>query len=140
MDVAGKVVVVTGGASGIGRALAERFADEGARGVVVADLDGHGLPGVERDVRRVADHQVNRTVEFAERVGEVAAVQHDPARCVRVTLHVLADVALGPGPGERVALDRVHPGPGHLLADGQRDRAGTGAQVGHHRLGDVHLP
>ena len=32
MDVAGKVVVITGGASGIGRALAYRFADEGAEG------------------------------------------------------------------------------------------------------------
>ena len=34
-----------GGARGIGRALAERFAAEGARAVVVADLDG---PGAER--------------------------------------------------------------------------------------------
>lgn len=35
----GAVVVVTGGAGGIGLALAERFATEGARTVVIADLD-----------------------------------------------------------------------------------------------------
>lgn len=39
MDVRDKVVVVTGGARGIGLALCERFAEEGARAVVVADLE-----------------------------------------------------------------------------------------------------
>ncbi len=39
MQIEGKVVIVTGGAHGIGRALCERFAREGARGVCVADLD-----------------------------------------------------------------------------------------------------
>jgi NAD(P)-dependent dehydrogenase (short-subunit alcohol dehydrogenase family) len=50
VDVAGKVVVVTGGASGIGRALAERFADDGAKGVVVADLDQEGATDVATDL------------------------------------------------------------------------------------------
>jgi rhamnulose-1-phosphate aldolase/alcohol dehydrogenase len=37
-ELAGKVAIVTGAASGIGRAVAERFADEGAH-VVVTDVD-----------------------------------------------------------------------------------------------------
>jgi NAD(P)-dependent dehydrogenase (short-subunit alcohol dehydrogenase family) len=39
MQVAGKVVVVTGGANGIGRALCRRFVAEDAKAVVVADID-----------------------------------------------------------------------------------------------------
>jgi NAD(P)-dependent dehydrogenase (short-subunit alcohol dehydrogenase family) len=50
MDVAGKVVVITGGASGIGRALAYRFADDGAAGIVVADLDQEGATDVATDL------------------------------------------------------------------------------------------
>src|SRR5258708_12498839 len=48
MKIKDKVVVVTGAASGIGKALAARFAKEGARGVVCADLNG-------ADARAVAD-------------------------------------------------------------------------------------
>ena len=39
MDVNGKVVIVTGGGNGIGKALCERFHQEGARKVVVADRE-----------------------------------------------------------------------------------------------------
>jgi NAD(P)-dependent dehydrogenase (short-subunit alcohol dehydrogenase family) len=46
MDLAGKVVVVTGGGNGIGRAMVRRFVQEGARGVVAADLDGAAAAGV----------------------------------------------------------------------------------------------
>lgn len=46
MDVKDRVVVVTGGASGIGRALCRAFAQAGAEAVVVADIDGAGAQAV----------------------------------------------------------------------------------------------
>ncbi|HUO05490.1 MAG TPA: SDR family oxidoreductase [Candidatus Binataceae bacterium] len=49
MDIKGKVAVITGGGSGIGRATAERLAHEGAA-IVAADLDETG--GAET-VRRI---------------------------------------------------------------------------------------
>jgi NAD(P)-dependent dehydrogenase (short-subunit alcohol dehydrogenase family) len=50
MEISGAVVVVTGGAHGIGAALARRFAAEGARQVVVADLDGRGAISVADEI------------------------------------------------------------------------------------------
>jgi NAD(P)-dependent dehydrogenase (short-subunit alcohol dehydrogenase family) len=46
MQLRDKVVIVTGGASGIGKALCQRFSSEGARGVVVADLNEKGAKAV----------------------------------------------------------------------------------------------
>lgn len=44
-ELAGKVAIVTGGGSGIGRATVERFVAEGAR-VVIADVDAEAGPAV----------------------------------------------------------------------------------------------
>jgi NAD(P)-dependent dehydrogenase (short-subunit alcohol dehydrogenase family) len=81
MDIKGKVVVVTGGASGIGAGLAERFAREGAAGVVVADVNLERAQGVARgigtqaialrcDVSREADIQ-QLVAQARERFGRV---------------------------------------------------------------------
>lgn len=46
MEIAGKNVAVTGGASGIGKGLCDRFASDGAAHVAVIDLDGAGAATV----------------------------------------------------------------------------------------------
>jgi NAD(P)-dependent dehydrogenase (short-subunit alcohol dehydrogenase family) len=53
MELNGRHVVVTGAASGIGRALARRFAAEGAR-VVVSDLDGDGAAATASEINALA--------------------------------------------------------------------------------------
>jgi NAD(P)-dependent dehydrogenase (short-subunit alcohol dehydrogenase family) len=50
VELSDRVAVVTGGASGIGRAMARRFAADGARGVVVADLNEDGAQAVASEL------------------------------------------------------------------------------------------
>ena len=46
MELKDKIIVVTGGASDIGREMCRRFAREGAKKVIVADLNGEGAAAV----------------------------------------------------------------------------------------------
>jgi NAD(P)-dependent dehydrogenase (short-subunit alcohol dehydrogenase family) len=54
MDIRNKVVIVTGGASGIGRGLARRFAADGARAVVVADMNLERAQEVAQEIGGLA--------------------------------------------------------------------------------------
>ena len=74
MLVKDKVIVVTGGASGIGRALAKRFATEGAAHIVVADMNAEGAEAVAAEIGgrgvgiNVADEaQIIDLIESTER-------------------------------------------------------------------------
>jgi NAD(P)-dependent dehydrogenase (short-subunit alcohol dehydrogenase family) len=50
VELKGKIVVITGAAGGIGRAMARRFAKEGPRRIICADLDGPGAMAVAAEV------------------------------------------------------------------------------------------
>lgn len=122
MIVEDKVVVVTGGAAGIGAALCRRFAKEGARAVVAADInvaaatavaDEIGGSAVVCDVRRESD--IIRVARFAEEkfggidlfcsnagiiaIGGVECSNEDWQRIweVNVLAHVLVGRAVIPG-------------------------------------------
>ena len=71
MELQDKVVVITGGASGIGAALARRFHAEGARHITVVDRDLDGARAVAAEVGGEA-HQVDVADERAVR----ALVEH----------------------------------------------------------------
>lgn len=72
MEVTGKVVVVTGAARGIGRALARRFVEEQASAVVVADIDGQGARATAEEIRASSVQcDVSREADVVRLVQEV---------------------------------------------------------------------
>jgi rhamnulose-1-phosphate aldolase/alcohol dehydrogenase len=70
-EFAGRVALITGGASGIGRATAKRLAEGGAH-VVVADLNLEGAEEVADEI--VASHGLRRSLAVPVDVTEEAAV------------------------------------------------------------------
>jgi NAD(P)-dependent dehydrogenase (short-subunit alcohol dehydrogenase family) len=78
MQLKDKIIVITGAAAGIGRAMAVRFHKEGARLVVCADLDGEGAAETARMVGGVS-FRTNVAVEGdIQSLIETVEAQHGP--------------------------------------------------------------
>jgi NAD(P)-dependent dehydrogenase (short-subunit alcohol dehydrogenase family) len=72
-DFAGKVAVVTGSAGGIGRALVERFTDEGMK-AVVADIDATQVDATVGELRAQGRDVIGVTADVTE-VGDLEALR-----------------------------------------------------------------
>ncbi len=74
MELSGKVVVVTGGASGIGTGLCRRFREEGVRALVIADLNGEAVAALADELDAVGvTLDVRDEAAIAAMVSEVEA-------------------------------------------------------------------
>jgi NAD(P)-dependent dehydrogenase (short-subunit alcohol dehydrogenase family) len=123
MEIQDQVIVVTGGGSGIGRALCERFARGGARAVIVADLNGDAATqvaagigerarsralnvGIEAQVQQLAAEvtaEFGRIDLFCSNAGVIVRADEDAANAdwqrhwdVNVMAHVYAARAVLP--------------------------------------------
>jgi 3-oxoacyl-[acyl-carrier protein] reductase len=73
-SIAGSVAIVTGAASGMGRATAHLFADEGAR-LAIMDINGEALEAVAAEVRSVGAEVLAVAVDLSSREAVEKAVQ-----------------------------------------------------------------
>jgi NAD(P)-dependent dehydrogenase (short-subunit alcohol dehydrogenase family) len=95
MELRGSVVVVTGGARGIGRALAERFLAEGAAGVAVVDLEA---ASVEATAAALGEQAIGLAADVSELGALTKAVDAAEAAFGPVTLFCAnAGIATGVG-------------------------------------------
>jgi NAD(P)-dependent dehydrogenase (short-subunit alcohol dehydrogenase family) len=96
-DVRGKSVIVTGGASGIGRAYAEVMADNGAR-VCIFDVDAKGLDAVVAEIGAGGAEVWGQALDVADRTGMAEAFDAVAERHGRVDV-VFANAGIDAGPG-----------------------------------------
>ena len=100
MHIKDRIVVVTGAASGIGRALAHRFKAEGAKLVVCSDIDGDGVKATAEAVGGVA---------FRTNVGVEADIQHliDTVEADHGPIHLFfSNAGIGVGGGAEASNER----------------------------------
>ena len=105
MQIEGASVVVTGAASGIGAAIARALAAAGARGVLVADLDGGGAAAVADELVAPGTEAIARTVDVADPEAVTAMVAAAERAFGGLDI-VVSNAGIGTGEGVDAAIDQ----------------------------------
>lgn len=95
--VRGRSTIVTGGASGIGRAYAEIMAEHGAR-VCIFDIDAPGLESTVAAIRDTGGDAWSQAVDVADRTAMADAFDKVSAEHGRIDV-VFANAGIDAGPG-----------------------------------------
>jgi len=120
-DVRGKSVIVTGGASGIGRAYAEVMAEHGAR-VCIFDIDAEGMARTVADMTAKGWDVWGQVVDVGDRPAMAAAFDAVAAKHGRIDT-VFANAGIDPGPGFNTPTGERNPdGAIENIPDEQWDR------------------
>lgn len=97
MQMNDKLAVITGAAGGIGAAMARRFAAEGARTLVLADLDGPRVEAVATELASDTTTVVPVAADLGTEAGNVAVIEAAQERGPIDLLVCNAGVAVGGG-------------------------------------------
>ena len=94
MELTNRVIVVTGAARGIGRALARRFASSSPKAVIVADIDGRGAAATAHEIGGASV-----TCDVSREADVARLIQHVESEHGRIDLFCSnAGIAVGGGP------------------------------------------
>ncbi len=98
MRIAGSHVVITGAAHGIGAALARRFVQEGAAGLLLTDLDGTATRALAEELEAEGADVLAEVVDVRDPDAIEAMVEHAQARFGGVDL-LCSNAGVGTGQG-----------------------------------------
>jgi 3-oxoacyl-[acyl-carrier protein] reductase len=106
--LAGRVAIVTGGGHGIGKAYAQRLAEEGAE-VAIAEIDGAAAERLAADLERAGHGALGLRTDVAERSSVEAMAQRTLERFGRIDILVNNAAIFATVPMSRLPFDQIDP-------------------------------